>query len=171
MPQIVRENTPLNIGRLEKSRKARVAGIKRKGISIEWFGKQVEQRVSFTMLQRMQVVVRLLRNQTILNISRPVTKRITDNKVIVTDRSKPGEFPKADRTLLMSTLITNVKVIRKNVIEGMVGTPLDYGVWLETKLDRRFLTRTLNENLGSVRTILTAPFTAGGKGIKAGPFK
>jgi hypothetical protein len=166
MPPIIRQNFPGNLARLEVSRRARVTGIRGQGISIQWFDKQVVNKVSLTMQRRMAIVVRLLRNKTILNISRPVTKEVVDQKVVVSNRSKPGEYPKADTTALMSTLITGTRMVRKNVWEGFVGTPLDYGLFLETSMNRRFLSRTLFASLREITTVLTAPMKVSEVGVR-----
>ena len=66
------------------------------------------------------------------------------------------EFPKADTTQLMKTIF-NVIEVRGNIIEGHIGTPMDYGLILEVKLDRSFLKRTLLEESSSIKRILTGP--------------
>lgn len=73
---------------------------------------------------------------------------------MVTNRSKPGEFPKADYPLLMKTIFGEVITTSPGVYDGFVGTPLDYGLILETRLDRAFLTRTFNEELDALRRII-----------------
>jgi hypothetical protein len=49
-------------------------------------------------------------------------------------------------------------------LTAIIGTTLDYGLVLETRMNRSFLQRTLNEMLGQVTRILTA---GAGGGIRA----
>jgi hypothetical protein len=111
-----------------------------------------------------------LRDRVVRNISRPVTKKIVDvgrsfettaknraKKTVVTDRSKPGEFPKADTTQLMKTVFSDVKEEIPGMINGYVGTPLDYGLILELRLNRKFLTRTLDEEYDMIEQLLLGP--------------
>jgi hypothetical protein len=110
---------------------------------------------------RVQIATEHLRNRVVENISKPVTKAVGPNGgVQVTQRSRPGEFPRADTTLLMKTIFGEVMESRPRVWEGYVGTPLDYGLILEVspRLDRSFLLRTFREESERIRKILTAPF-------------
>lgn len=113
-----------------------------------------------TMKARLMTVGQLLRDRTVINISHPVIKerrivtsrdpdtgKVTRRTQTVTvpgppSRSRPGEFPHADTTRLM-------KDIFYDWVEGQqavrVGTTLDYGLFLETRMNRSFLVRTLNE--------------------------
>ncbi len=124
---------------------------------IEWFIKSVTDKVELSMKKRVKIATAFLLRQTTKNISRPVTKGTGPRGGrVVKNRSKGGEFPKADTTQLMKTLIEDVRKTG-DVWEGFVGTPLDYGVILETKLNRSFLVRTLNENRNNITRILTGP--------------
>ena len=128
----------------------------------EWFLEKVISSTNLTLKNRVRLAVEYLRTRVVFNISRPVTKRpysrtervITDtgkvrrrtrHYVEVSDRSKPGEFPKADTTTLMKSIFGDVVDRGNGVIEGYVGTPLDYGVVLELYRDRSFLRRTFDE--------------------------
>jgi hypothetical protein len=124
------------------------------------YTEKVLTNVQKTMLARLMVVGQILRDRTVINISHPVIKikvvsrrKDPDTGKVETStftktvdgppsRSKPGEFPHADTTRLM-------KDIFYERIEGQiavrVGTTLDYGLILETRMDRSFLVRTLNE--------------------------
>lgn len=123
---------------------------------IQWFIKEVLNKHKITMRGRMFLAVSLLRDKISKNISRPVTKGKAGR---VTDRSKKGEFPKAETTNLLLTIFGDVRTRSRQIVEGHVGTPVDYGVILETskKLDRSFMVRTLNEELPIIRKILTGP--------------
>ena len=122
-----------------------------------------------TFEKRVRMATNYLRDKVVQNISRPVTKtKITGRRsgktgkflpsiTRVTDRSKPGEFPKADTTLLMKTIIAETKMTADGVFDGFVGTPLDYGVILELRLDRSFLVRTLNEERDRITKMLSGP--------------
>jgi len=130
----------------------------RRATQWQWFIDEFLAHTTLTVEKRMQLAVAFLRDETVRNISRPVTKtyvrtlvkdstgvRRPKQRTIVTNRSKPGEFPKADTTQLMKTLFSDV-LVRKGIVTGFVGTPLYYGVILELRLRRKFLSRTLLEN-------------------------
>ena len=68
-------------------------------------------------------------------------------------RSRPGEFPRADTTRLMKDIYYETST---DGMTAIVGTTLDYGLLLETVMNRSFLRRTLTEMEGTVRTILTS---------------
>lgn len=145
-------------------------------VRTEWFIENVLNRVNVSLAKRVAIATEYVRSKVTINISRPVTKsyftvirETTNGKgqvktkrisyVRVTDRSKPGEFPKADTTLLMKSLLTDVSEPIPNVHVGRVGTPLDYGVILELRRDRSFLLRTLNEERAVLLAILGGPMT------------
>jgi len=76
----------------------------------------------------------------------------------VTNRSKAGEFPKADTTQLLKSIFASYKE-GNGVFDGYVGTTLDYGLILETsvRLRRSFLVRTLRRHHYEVHKILSGP--------------
>ena len=59
----------------------------------------------------------------------------------------------------MKTIFADVRETSPGVNDGFVGTPLDYGLILETseRLDRSFLVRTLQEEFDTTRRVLTQP--------------
>lgn len=139
----------------------RVARAAEDAARTEMFIESCVNNVNLTLQKRVRLAVEYLRTKVVVNISRPVTKRPfsrevqekgADGKirkkirhyVSITDRSKPGEFPKADTTLLMKSIFTET-VVDDNVVTGYVGTPLDYGLRLEIQQNRSFLLRTFNE--------------------------
>lgn len=133
---------------------------------IEWYINQVNTRLDISARQKMFIATEYLKSKIIKNISIPVTKTRISHTVsgggvrwttIVTDRSKPGEFPRADTTLLMKTIFSDVVKLPNGTFEGHVGTPLDYGFFLETRMQRSFLWRTLREEAGQLSRILGAP--------------
>ncbi len=128
-------------------------------VDIEWFIEKVSNKIAFTLKARMLKATDFLKNRVVKNISRPVTKSkgVRSGKIVVSNRSKPGEFPKADTTLLMKTIFNIVVPVSKGVIDGFVGTPQDYGVILELRMNRSFLARTLNENRTTIVRLLTGP--------------
>lgn len=89
--------------------------------------------------------------------SKQVFKTKTEHGVEISDRSKPGEYPKADTVQLLKTIFTDVVEIEPRCWAGYVGTPLMYGVVLELKMNRSFLLRTLNEERSKVMRILSGP--------------
>lgn len=157
------------------ARKARV------DVRIKWYGDQVAKGINLTMRQRMMVAVQLLRDKTVVNLSRPVRKVRRPSKrrvwrerqsqhgigytlkkrtLTVVDpasRSKPGEFPRADTTRLMRDIFWEMHdggAPTARWIEAIVGTTLKYGLVLETRRNRSFLVRTLNEMWPTLRNML-----------------
>ena len=127
-------------------------------VRFQWFIKEVVQKIELTLFQRVTLATEILRNQIVKNISVPVTKERSQGRVIVTERSRKGEFPRADTTQLRKTIFGDVRR-RRRIVEGFVGTPLDYGLILEVseKLDRKYMTRTMNEMRPTIKKILTGP--------------
>ncbi len=129
-------------------------------VRFQWFINEVSDRVSMTLQNRLQLAVQHVKDQVIRNISRPVTKRPSKitGRIVVSDRSVRGEFPKADTTQLMKTIFSVVLPgTNRGDWIGCIGTPLDYGIFLELKMDRAFLTRTLREELPVIRRVLLGP--------------
>jgi hypothetical protein len=123
----------------------------------EWFIKEVSDKIEMTLLQRVRLATEFLKNKVVLNISIPVERGIgRGGRVVVTKRSKAGEFPRAETTQLMKTIFRDTRSGR-GWAEGYCGTPIDYGVRLELKMNRSFLVRTLREEIGTVRRILLGP--------------
>lgn len=117
-----------------------------------------------TMEQRLRLAVDHVRNKVVRNISRPVTKtRVTlpggGSYTRVTNRSKPGEFPKADTTLLMKSIFGSVEQTGDMQYNGYVGMPLMYGLILEVRMNRSFLVRTLNDERATITRLLTGPIS------------
>ncbi len=155
------------LGEAEALRRQTAAGARRGARAearITWFRERLEKGLKVSLRQRVKVAVQFLEDRIRQNVSRPVTKtkrqrgKATGNPPVKAgSRSKPGEFPKAETTQLMKTLFHDVSAANApGGPVGFVGTPLDYGLILETKMKRSFLRRTLNEEMTKVRTILTA---------------
>ncbi len=127
-------------------------------VRVEWFLENVVQKLDLTFEQRVRLAVGYLQDKIVRNISKPVGKGkgARSGRMVVTERSKPGEYPRADTTLLMKSIIGEVRQGKDGSWEGYVGTPLDYGLVLETseRLDRGFLVRTLQEQAGVITRIL-----------------
>jgi hypothetical protein len=140
-----------------QSRRAGRAG--RAQVNIEWFIDDVQRRTDLTFHQRMLIVVEYLRDTVVRNISVPVVKVVVGNRTRVTERSKPGEFPRADTTQLYKSIFGDVVQTDKG-FEGYVGTPIDYGMILETRMNREFLGRTLREEIRNIERILGARMVA-----------
>lgn len=139
------------------ARQRAVVGAKAARFRIEWFIKNVSDKVQLTMKQRVTLAASILRDRVVQNISVPVTKGTGPlGGRVVTNRSKPGEFPRADTTQLMKTIFDDVR-FSSGAWEGYVGTPLDYGLILETKMNRLLLVRTLAETRPVITKILTGP--------------
>lgn len=126
-------------------------------VRLEWLGQQVEAGLNLTMRARVRLAAQLLRDKVVINLSTPVRKyrspRTGRTVVDPTSRSRPGEFPRADTTRLMKDVYYEVAA---SGMRAIVGTTLDYGLLLETVMNRSFLRRTLNEMEGPIRTILTS---------------
>lgn len=127
-------------------------------VEIKWFIKNVSDKVALSLQKRTRIVTEVLKSRVVSNISRPVTvSRGPRGGRVVTNRSDKGEFPKAETTQLMKTIFGEIRQVAPGVWEGYVGTPLDYGLILETRRNRSFLVRTLNEQRPVVKKILSGP--------------
>ena len=178
--------------RARASRGRQSAGLARRidryGSRLAWYGEQIKNDVTFSMNQRIRLVAQLLRDRIVINLSTPVVKvrvarqRDTTSRgggprgstytwVDPSSRSKPGDFPHAETTMLMKSIFFDVDKDER-ALRAIVGFPanatsapkdiksgtsLDYGVILETQMDRSFLVRTYNEMLPTMMKILTAP--------------
>lgn len=144
---------------IQAAQARRAAGAVQAEARLEWFGNEVMAGANLNLKQRMEIVTEYLRSKTVTNISRPVTKTKGEKsgRIVVTNRSKSGEFPKADTTQLLKSIAKDVKVVSQDIVDGYIGTPLDYGLILETskRLNRSFLTRTFREERGRVVQMLT----------------
>lgn len=141
----------------------RVAGrLRRRGrvtvtSEIEWHTADLSRRARREMKKRMVKATDHLRRQTVKNISVPITIRTGVRGGTLIERSRPGEFPRAETRRLMRSIFSDVFVRGKNVY-GIVGTTLDYGAILELKMDRSYLRRTMREENSVVRSIMTEKF-------------
>jgi hypothetical protein len=120
----------------------------------EWFIQKVVENTNLALADRVAIATNWLRDKVVKNISKPVTKEVIGGITRVTERSLPGEFPRADTTNLLKTIIAEVKT-EGGVTEGYVGTPVDYGVILELKMDRSFLVRTWNAERANIVRMIT----------------
>lgn len=135
---------------------ARDRRILRFNTRLEWYGQRVMRNINIGMEARLRAATQLLRDKVVINISIPVVKEPhpKTGKIIVTERSRPGEFPRADTTRLMKDVFAEV---RPEEMSGRVGTTLDYGLWLETRMHRSFLRRTLQEIAPQLGVIIASP--------------
>ena len=131
-----------------------------RNVRIEWFIDRTEGRIEVTMRQRVVLAVKFLESRVVQNISRPVTKTTGPRGGrVVTDRSVPGEFPKADTTQLLKTIFSDWRSSGKYV-DGFVGTPLDYGLILETRMDELFVAMTASPRQISSSALNTSRFAS-----------
>ncbi len=143
---------------VERGRQRRAAAATEKNARFQWFTREVSDRISLSMRERVRVATEMLLSKVVTNISRPVTKgRGPRGGRVVLDRSKSGEFPKAETVTLLKGIFTDVREDTPGIIDGFCGTPHDYGAILETKMNRSFLVRTLREEQDSITQILTGP--------------
>ena len=145
------------IAAVERARGRRASRAEESSRRTEWFINEVSDKINLTLLQRVKLATELVKSSVIKNISRPVTKSVVNRRIVISNRSKPGEYPKADTTQLMKTIFGITKRESSSVSDGFIGTILDYGVTLELKMNRSFLVRTLNEERSKVIRILTGP--------------
>ncbi len=141
------------------ARARRVGGQARSDVRFEWFIKEVMQKVRMTMRQRVTIAGQHLQTRVVKNISKAVRKISIGGRTVVTVRSKKGEFPRADTTLLMKTIFNEVRSKNRDIVDAYIGTPLEYGLILETnkRLDRSFLLRTLREERRNLVRIIDGP--------------
>lgn len=144
---------------VEAARARRSESVVRAKARFEKFLEMVRNSMRLTVRNRVRLATMHLMNRVVKNISVPV-KKVTGKwgRVIVTERSKKGEFPRADTTLLMTSIMQDVRDIRGDMVEGYVGTPVGYGMKLETDpdLDRRFLVKTFEQELENMRSLVGA---------------
>jgi hypothetical protein len=141
-----------------EARGRRGASSAAEGVRWEWFTQNVLDRVNLTMEQRVRLATAKLLSAVTKNISTAVTVGVGPRGGrVVTGRSRPGEYPHAETTQLMKTLFSDVRRNQDGSVDGYVGTPLSYGLILETKMSRSFLVRTLNEESEKLGLILTEP--------------
>jgi hypothetical protein len=164
--------SPAVLAAQERRRRDQAASTAR----FEWFIDKVMSKTRMTLKKRVTVATQYLRDKIVQNISVPVTneertryflvegkdgKKVQkkSTRIVVTERSKEGEFPRADTTLLMKTIFSEVKSQGTDIVDGYIGTPLKYGLILETslRLKRSFLRRTLNEEIRNIERIIDGP--------------
>jgi len=134
------------------ARGRRIAGARKESERTQWFVDEVSNKIAITLRNRVRLATEFVKTKVVKNISIAVERTATG--VI---RSNPGEFPRADTTQLMKTMFTDHKQVGPGIFDGFVGSPLDYSLRLELKLDRSFLKRTLNEERPTVIAIITGP--------------
>lgn len=149
---------------------------------IRWFVDAVSEKIQMSMKKRVRLATEYLKDRIVRNISVPVVRgfRVKQDTLLdsetgktstrkrketfVVERSVKGEFPRAETTQLMKTLFTDYREDSKGEASGYVGTPLDYGLILELRMDRSFLVRTLFEEADILRAILSGPIEGGSAG-------
>lgn len=139
---------------------ARRAGAKgRSEARFEWYINNVMRKVRMTLHKRVSIAAQHLQTKIVKNISKPVGKIVLKGKTAVTGRSKRGEFPRADTTLLMKSIFIDVQKRGRDIVDAYVGTTLDYGLILEVskKMNRSFLLRTFKDEAGKIKRIIDGP--------------
>jgi hypothetical protein len=145
---------------INAARTRRVRAALNRDIKIQWFIREVSNKIELTMRRRVRVATELVTSRIIQNISRPVTVSTGPRGGrVVTNRSKPGEFPKSDKGDLLKSIFNVVVTPRRGMVEGRIGSEVIHGGILErsAKLDRNYAARTLNETRALVLQILTGP--------------
>jgi hypothetical protein len=145
------------IARSERGFLRREQRLGRNSENFIWFGEQVKMGLKKGMRTRVRTAAMLLRDRVVVNISKPVRKLSSERtgRTIVdpASRSKSGQFPRADTTRLMKDVFWQEEMSKEPM--AIVGTTLNYGLILETRMNRSFLRRTLLEVVPLIRTILT----------------
>lgn len=142
------------------ARARRLANAGKNKEKLDIFVKDIQTKINLPIEQRVKVATEYLRSTVAKNISKSVGRGVDGNgHSVVIERSKKGEYPRADTTQLLKTLFGEVIEDPPGTFTGYVGTPLDYGFILETSLtlDRRFLLRAFLEELVPIMAILTGP--------------
>lgn len=144
---------------------------------LEFLGNAVERGLTMGLAARVRICAQLVRDKTVINLSTPVRKirggrtrnretgrfQTGRTRVDPASRSRPGEFPRADTTRLMKDVY--YEVTATDGLTARVGTTLDYGLLLETVMNRSFLRRTLDELRPQITRILTGPSSGPGTGF------
>lgn len=145
---------------VEAARQRRAAYAGTAAVHLESFIDDFARRTDLTMSQRASVVAKYLQDKITRNISVPVVKAPSPRTghIMVVERSKPGEFPRADSSTLRRSIFWDAKQDGSR-LSVFVGTPIGYAVPLELMMDRRFLTRTLDEERGTITRMLTGRIT------------
>jgi hypothetical protein len=112
-------------------------------VRTQWFTEEVKTTVAGTLRKRGDTAADHLKKKIVRNLSQSGgIKGLT--------RSLPGQFPR-EQTSALKNSITVETSSTGSVTELSVGTPLFYGVVLETRRNRSFLLRTFNEEVASLR--------------------
>lgn len=123
-------------------------------MKIEFFTREIERQLITGLDRRTKLATKLLADKAKVNISLPVSRSASGQ---VIQRSRPGEYPRLETSRLMKDLF----ITRQGPAWYRLGTSLDYGLILETMLNRSFLRRTLMELRNQIRRILVSRSNAG----------
>lgn len=155
---VVRVRTPIPNADVIAARRRRITKVSGRAVRFEWLIEEVSTTIVLTMRQRVAFATHFLKDQVVRNISISVIKgKGPRGGRVITGRSRPGEFPRADTKQLMKTIFEDIREVFPGTFDGYVATPLDYGLILETRMNRSFLVRSYNELLTDIRRILTGP--------------
>ena len=116
-------------------------------VKIEWFTRRVERSINIGLDRRARLAAQLLRDKIVVNISLPIER---DDRGDVAVRSVNREFPRIETGRLMRDIF----VKRMGPGWYRIGTTLDYGLILETRMNRSFILRTFREMRGQIHRML-----------------
>lgn len=124
-------------------------------VRIDWAGPRVQASMRRGMKTRLALIGSMLGSQVKVNLSVPVLKRKSakTGKLVVVQRSKPGEFPRLDTGALRRGIFYEML----SDSEVIIASDRWYSLPLEQQMERQFLTRSLRENLSHIERILGAP--------------
>lgn len=143
---------PTTTTAVEAAKARRSAAAAKATIQEREFIANVMKRIDLTLEQRALLFVNFLRDKMVKNLS--ISVKVAKGPPVLIQRSKPGEFPRADTTTLMKSIFGEVRKLGGGSYNCYVGTPVWYGVRLELKMNRSFLRRTLREEIGSLKAIM-----------------
>ncbi len=127
-------------------------------VETKWHTSKVQRALGTGMRKRLAVAAAVVQSAVVKNISQPVTKGSGPRGgQVILNRSRAGQYPKADTTQLLKSVFSGVDKDVKGDEIGFVGIPLHYGLILETRMDRLLLVASMLEKASEIRQILTRP--------------
>lgn len=112
-----RKQTPMKLG----------PGAVAASVKFDWFAKKTTKSLQNIIKRRLQTVGKMLRDE--------IKRRISQSSR--TQRSLPGQFPRAETSRLRASIITWYGESDRGVQYQVVATPLVYAKWLEFGTSRK----------------------------------
>lgn len=121
------------------------------GSHLDWYGNQASDHVRKRAVQFLEMAAIVVERQAKRLLNVEGSGRVRGRKTGPIVRSKPGEPPRKQTGLLHNSITHEMD---DRALAARVGTNVFYGRILETKLNRVFLQRALDEMKGRVNEIL-----------------